>query len=67
LGESEPIGKGKGIHLYSINGELKLPILIFQINEFWGNKLHVVDLIQKNKNKLHVVEITIGYVGSLCI
>jgi len=61
------IGKGKGIHLYSKNGELKLPILKFQTNEFWGNKLHVVDFVQRNKNKPYVVEITIGYVGSLCI
>lgn len=40
------IGKGKGTHLYSTNGELKLPILKFEINEFCSNKLHVVDFVK---------------------
>jgi hypothetical protein len=43
--EAESIDKEKGIHLYSINGELKFPILKFGVNEFWSNKFHVVDFV----------------------
>jgi hypothetical protein len=49
--EAESIDKEKGIHLYSINGELKFAILKFGVNEFWSNKLHVVDFCP-NKNSM---------------